>query len=88
MRQFVAEGLVLFDQRYNEFSLLVRQGDGIQVCQKIDFCPWSGDKLPQSLRDRWFDELEAQGIDPMNDPIPERYQDARWRREVEHGADG
>lgn len=48
--------------------------------QQIYFCPWCGERLPQSQRDKWFDELEALGIDPMNEPYPEKYKTAEWRR--------
>lgn len=43
------------------------------------YCPWCGDKLPPSQRDRWFDELEARGIDPNVDPIPPEFQSGEWR---------
>ena len=29
----------------------------------INFCPWCGTQLPESLRDRWFEELELLGKD-------------------------
>ena len=44
----------------------------------LRFCPWSGHKLPESLRDRWFDELEARGIDPHEGPIPPEFQTEQW----------
>ncbi|MEM7780234.1 MAG: hypothetical protein AAF697_07595 [Pseudomonadota bacterium] len=47
--------------------------------QQLFYCPWCGEKLPPSQRDRWFDELEAMGIDPNVDPIPSAYQSGEWR---------
>jgi hypothetical protein len=47
--------------------------------QQLFYCPWCGERLPPSQRDRWFDELEAAGIDPCSDPIPEPYQSGAWR---------
>lgn len=44
----------------------------------IDFCPWCGRRLPESQRDRWFDELESRGIDPWEGEVPPEYQDDRW----------
>ena len=79
MSRFIAEGLIHFDARYNEFSLIVRKDEGVSVLQQLYYCPWSGDTLPASQRGAWFDELEALGIDPMNDKIPDRYQGASWR---------
>lgn len=78
MRVQIANGLVRYDERYDEYSIIVRPGE-VEVLQKIDYCPWSGDKLPEGRRNQWFDELEAQGIDPMTDPIPIEYQTDAWR---------
>ena len=47
--------------------------------QQIFFCPWCGEQLPPSQRNRWFDELEAQGIDPNQGAIPPEFQDGVWR---------
>ena len=47
--------------------------------QQLFYCPWCGEVLPPSQRNRWFDELEAAGIDPGSDPIPEAYQSGAWR---------
>ncbi|HEX8214122.1 MAG TPA: hypothetical protein VF582_01475 [Allosphingosinicella sp.] len=47
--------------------------------QQLFYCPWCGERLPPSQRDRWFEELEALGIDPGSDAIPEDYQSGAWR---------
>ncbi len=75
----ISNGLIRYDERFDEYDIVLREDDQIEVLQKIVFCPWSGDRLPQGCRDRWFDELEALGIDPLNDPIPEPYQTKQWR---------
>ena len=47
----------------------------------IAFCPWCGAKLPESLRERWFAELQALGFDdPSEQDIPERYRGDAWYR--------
>lgn len=74
-------GVILFDIRTNEYHIAINEDQDTRTLQKIDFCPWSGDKLPKSYRDRWFAELEKLGIDPLNDPIPGPYQTAQWRTE-------
>lgn len=79
MRIQVSNGVVRYDVRFDEYNIVVRAGREVEVLQKIDFCPWSGDRLPEGYRDQWFDELEAQGIDPLNDTIPEDYQTSVWR---------
>ena len=52
--------------------------DGGTSILLLSFCPWSGDKLPESLRDAWFDELERRGIDPHEGPIPPEFQTDQW----------
>ncbi|MEV4075960.1 DUF6980 family protein [Nonomuraea fuscirosea] len=68
--------LVGFDERFVEYGLLIHDGGGSAVI--ILFCPWCGTRLPDSQRDRWFDALEALGIDPGGDELPAEYQDGRW----------
>jgi hypothetical protein len=79
MARQVADRIIHYDPRHDEYGIVLRQDPLTVKTQKIDFCPWSGDRLPQSQRSRWFDELEAKGIDPMNDEIPEEYQSDAWR---------
>jgi Domain of unknown function (DUF6980) len=63
-----------YDRRYDAYW--VEAGGAKQL---LFFCPWCGEKLPPSQRDRWFDELEALGIDPETDSIPDRFQSGEWR---------
>jgi hypothetical protein len=70
------DALVLFTARFREYGLIVHDGGGSSV--GIAFCPWCGRRLPESLRDRWFDELERRGIDPWTDQIPAEFEDDRW----------
>ena len=55
--------------------------DGGSSFIELLYCPWSGDKLPASLRDAWFDALERRGIDPDSDAVPEEFSDDRWYTE-------
>lgn len=47
----------------------------------IQYCPWCGQKLPESKREQWFDELEQLGYDePLScDDLPAAYKSAQWR---------
>lgn len=69
-------GLVQYDVRFDSYSLAVSH----TVSQQIQFCPWCGARLPPSQRARWFEELEAIGIDPIGDDYPESYSTDEWRR--------
>lgn len=53
--------------------------DGGTSFQQILFCPWCGARLPVSLRDEWFNRLEALGIDTlMCTDIPIKFQTSEW----------
>ena len=70
------DALVHFSARFQEYGLIVHDGGASSI--GIDFCPWCGQRLPESQRDRWFDELESRGIKPWEDELPDEFQDARW----------
>lgn len=44
------------------------------------YCPFCGYKFPESLRDKYFDALEALGIDSWMEPekVPEEYKSDKW----------
>lgn len=72
---------VHYDARYDAYW--VKAGGAKQL---LFFCPWCGEKLPPSQRDRWFDELEALGVDPAIDPVPEIFRSGAWRGAAESSA--
>jgi uncharacterized protein DUF6980 len=74
------DAVVLFSARFQEYGLIIHNGGTSSF--GIGFCPWCGQRLPTSQRDRWFEELERRGIDPWEDEIPSEFQDDRWL----HGA--
>lgn len=55
--------------------------DGGSSYVRLQYCPWCGVALSTSLRDRWFDELDARGIDPDVDEVPLEFTDSRWYRD-------
>lgn len=67
---------VEYDDVFDEYSIEVPGGAGRQ---QIYFCSWCGLRLPASKRDQWYDELDAQGVDPNTDSVPEPYKTAAWR---------
>ncbi|WP_405687834.1 DUF6980 family protein [Streptomyces sp. NBC_00057] len=72
------DALVHFMPRYQEYGLLIHDGGSSYV--ELLFCPWCGVRLPESQRDRWFDELEERGIDPWEGDIPDAFLSDRWLR--------
>lgn len=75
--------LVGYSPRFREYGLLVHDGGSSSV--RIQFCPWCGTRLPESLRDRWFNELEALGIDPGRNEVPPAFQSSAWWTRQEAG---
>lgn len=68
---------LVYSPDLREFGLMVF--DGGPAIQTFSFDPFSGKKLPESLRDRWYDDLDARGIDPHGEtPLPEGYGDETW----------
>ncbi|MCC7252477.1 hypothetical protein [Hyphomicrobium sp.] len=70
-----ADGLMVYNEVLDEFGLPVHDGGASYVL--IAFCPWCGTRLPESQRDRWFDEVEAAGY--TDDTLPPEYLSATWR---------
>jgi hypothetical protein len=69
------DSLVVYNEVFDEYGLIVHDGGPSYVL--IDFCPWCGMRLPESQRDRWFDETEAKGFTDEN--MPPDYKTGAWR---------
>lgn len=74
------DALISFVVRYREYGLIVHDGGSSYIV--ISYCPWCGARLPRSQRDRWHDELELRGIDPMTGDIPADFRDDRWLQSI------
>jgi hypothetical protein len=73
------DSLIHYSEKFDEYGIIIR--DGGNSVSFISFCPWCGAKLPESKRDRWFDELEALGYkDPTEQEIPAKYKCGEWFR--------
>lgn len=67
---------VIYNNKFREYG--IRYTDGGTSYQIINYCPWCGKKLPESLRDKWFDEIESQGFDPDDPNLPKKYLSDEW----------
>ena len=69
---------VKYNDKFDEFSIACNDGTQSRMC--LFFCPWCGKKLPNSKRERWFNELELLGFDnPLFDEnIPTKYKTKAW----------
>jgi hypothetical protein len=74
-----ADVVIVHDKRFDEYAIPTRTGDSSRYL--IRFCPWCGVRLPDSKRNRWFDELAGLGFDnPAEQDIPEKYNTDAWYR--------
>jgi hypothetical protein len=79
MTQWVEDSAVAieFTERFRTYGISVRGSDG--TVQQIRHCPWCGARLPDELRDRWFEELEQLGIeDPTRENAPAEFLTSEW----------
>lgn len=70
-----ADTLVVYNEVLDEYGLPVHDGGLSYVL--IAYCPWCAARLPESQRDRWFDETDALGV--ADDDLPPQYLSRAWR---------
>lgn len=72
------DGLIVYNEVFDEYGVVVHDGGWSYVL--ITHCPWCGARLPDSARDRWFEQIE--GLQSSDDePPPPEYLTGAWRRE-------
>ena len=78
---FRKDKTIFYSKRFDEYMIPLSE-DGVSgIC--IAYCPWCGKKLPESKRERWFEELEAMGIEFSlldTEQVPPDYLDDSWWR--------
>jgi hypothetical protein len=67
---------IVYTPKFREFGVRVLDGGTSTI--ELLYCPWCGQKLPSSLRDRWFEELDRLGFDPIAEDVPAEFRDSRW----------
>jgi hypothetical protein len=73
-------GTLVYVPKFREYGIRINDGGSSYIVIRI--CPWCGSKLPQSLRDEWFDRLEALNLEPNDRRIPPSLlTDAWWKSE-------
>jgi hypothetical protein len=67
----------VYSPKLREWGLVLGEGP---VMQLVSHCPWCGVELPGSLRDEYFDRLDALGVEPDAPDLPLHLRsDAWWR---------
>ena len=75
------DSLIYYDLIVDEYGLIIHDGGNSYIT--IKFCPWCGTELPESKREKWFEELEQMGFDsPYEQEIPQNYKSDKWYRKV------
>lgn len=67
---------IVFSAKFREYGIRVLDGSNSYI--QIHYCPWCGNKLPRSLRDRWIRELRKLGLEPGDKRIPKKFNSDRW----------
>ena len=64
------DNVIVYCAKFREYGIPINDGGTSYLL--INYCPWCGNKLPLSLRDKWFDivfdELKLEGPDDPNLP--------------------
>ncbi|MBM1172047.1 DUF6980 family protein [Microvirga arabica] len=75
----IADGAAIrYWPHFREFGIPVEDGGSSVIALK--YCPWTGCQLPPSLRDEWFTQIEALGLDPDDAAVPEEFRSDQWWR--------
>lgn len=70
------DNLISYIPMFDEYGIIVHNGG--PVSSLIQYCPWCGQRLPDSRRDAWFEEIRGRGFEPDSDDLPERFQSDAW----------
>jgi len=67
-----------YNDKFREHSIPIQ--DGGSSVAIIQFCPFCGAKLPDSLRDEWFERLDQLGLEPDSPELPLDLRSGAWWR--------
>lgn len=67
---------------FREVSLRIVDGGTARL--NLSHCPFCGTELDGSLRDEWFDQLEALDLDPESPDVPVQMRSDAWWRDRLH----
>jgi hypothetical protein len=77
---------IFYSKRFDEYMIPVSEGGLSGIC--IAYCPWCGQKLPESKRERWFEELDEIGIEFSlfdTEQVPPSYLSDDWWKHKSEG---
>lgn len=69
---------IIYVPKFREYGVRVLDGGSSYIT--LNFCPWCGRQLPQSLRDKWFEEIASLGLEPGDKSLPHAFASDQWWR--------
>lgn len=77
--------LISYDSESRDYNFILH-GRNLGAYQEINYCPWCGKKLPQSLGEEWCEVIKEEfGLDYVFaqewETLPEKYKTDRWWKE-------
>lgn len=77
MKNHLDKVKINYSPNFREYGIDYEDGISQQV---IDYCPWCGSKLPERLRDKWFDIIwDELNLDGPEDPkLPDEFKSDQW----------
>ncbi len=70
------ETAISYVPKFREYGISVLDGGLSYIV--ISHCPWCGAILPPSLREDWFNEIEARGFEVGDVAIPAEFTSDIW----------
>jgi hypothetical protein len=67
---------IIYSKKFDEYGLKILDGGSSSIL--IGHCPWCGQTLPDSKREKWFEEIEQLGINPWTEDVPDKYNTDEW----------
>ena len=80
------ESVIVYDSALREFGMMETW---VPAKVSIGYCPFTGKKLPTSLRDQWFDRVNATignedwSIEQAKEQVPGKYFNEQWWIELD-----
>ena len=77
MQIHLKEKTIYYTPEFREYGIPFRDGGSSMIT--IQYCPWCSYKLPDSLREQWFELLWSKGLDTDDyDAIPDDMKSDLW----------
>src|SRR5579871_1875502 len=72
---------IYYIEKYDEYGIMIPEDGSYLV---IHYCPWCGEKFPESKRNLWFKEIKKLGYtNGLDEDIPKAFETGEWYRHLE-----